>query len=334
MSLSQAQRTLYEKAKSSGSGGQATALDDEVCTYVIANIVRDLGFDHAFPKLTDCLPHFFSPPPLVRLRILGLDPLHLFERLIELNPDSDTYFASLASLHKARMKYETILSTQPISSLDQVGPRVLLQHGSLGADALTSLLVWRKWIFDIDNRAGQETGYLFEPIIANSLGGVSLSARNSPVKRVDDNSKGRQVDCLKGTDAYEIKIRVTIAASGQGRWAEELQFPRDASASGYRPVLLVLDPTSNPKLNELVRAYADVGGRSYVGGDAWEHMDGEAGPTMARFLDLYVRGPIESLSDSSAAEPLPITFRRSPDGIEVDLAGEKLQIRRFEGASA
>ena len=29
--------------------------------------------------------------------------------------------------------------------------------------------------------------------------------------------------------AYEFKLRVTIAASGQGRWKEELDFPSDCN---------------------------------------------------------------------------------------------------------
>ena len=35
------------------------------------------------------------------------------------------------------------------------------------------------------------------------------------------------MDCLCNDRAYEIKIRMTIAASGQGRWGEELEFPED-----------------------------------------------------------------------------------------------------------
>ncbi len=69
----------------------------------------------------------------------------------------------------------------------------------------------------IDNRAAQETGYLFEPIIANAIGGVSLSAAKSPIRRYRDPDRYRQVDCIRDKLAYEIKMRVTIAASGKGR---------------------------------------------------------------------------------------------------------------------
>ena len=171
----------------------------------------------------------------------------------------------MASLHKARLKYQTILETQPIPTMEQVGPRGLLQYGTMSHASLGALLFWRKWFFDIDNRAGQETGYLFEPVIAYAVGGTPVPASRSPVKRSRDNSKGRQIDCLIGDHAYEIKIRVTIAASGQGRWGEELEFPVDCRTSGYKPILVVLDSTENPKLTELSRAFRDNGGEVYIG---------------------------------------------------------------------
>ena len=80
------------------------------------------------------------------------------------------------------------------------------------------------------------------------------------MKRTRDAAKGRQVDCIRGNRAYEFKIRVTIAASGQGRWSEELEFPIDCRGSGYLPVLVVLDPTTNPKLTELTRAFKENDG--------------------------------------------------------------------------
>ena len=159
-------------------------------------------------------------------------------------------------------------------------------------------------MFDIDNRAGQETGYLFEPIIANAIGGVSVSARHSPIRRRNRPSQGRQVDCIKDRLAYEIKLRVTIAASGQGRWQEELDFPQDAVSSGFRPVLIVLDPTPNPKLTELANTFADAGGVVYKGDEAWAHLEEEAGNTMARFLETYVRMPLDDLLNS-APDDLP-----------------------------
>ena len=56
----------------------------------------------------------------------------------------------------------------------------------------------------------------------------------SPVKRIDDNgnptNEGRQIDCYieESREVYELKLRVTIAASGQGRFSEEMSFPYEA----------------------------------------------------------------------------------------------------------
>ena len=85
--------------------------------------------------------------------------------------------------------------------------------------------------------------------------------------------------------AYEFKIRVPIASSGQGRWQEELDFPVDCKKSGFTPILIVLDATPNPKLQQLEQTFLVHGGETYTGADAWAHLDSVAGPTMALFLE-------------------------------------------------
>jgi hypothetical protein len=238
--------------------------------------------------------------------------------------DFETYFECLCELHKRRRKYAIILTAQPLPTSVQVAPRALLEFGGLPAEALASWLTWRKWFFDIDNRAGQETGYLFEPILASSLGGTPFSASRSPIRRSRDGSKGRQVDCIVGKDAYEFKLRVTIAASGQGRFAEEIEFAVDARASGYRPILLVLDPTPNQRLADLQAAFESADGLAYIGDSAWEHLEREAGHTMATFVERYVRRPIAdvavhaptllSLFASASADRKTFNFRLGDAG--------------------
>lgn len=225
--------------------------------------------------------------------------------------------------------------------MDQVGPRALLQYGKLESGALAAFLFWRKWLFDIDNRAGQETGYLFEPIIAAALGGTPASARRSPVKRRSDPTKGRQVDCIREADgvklAYEIKLRVTIAASGQGRFREELEFPDDCKASGYVPVLVVLDPTQADKLTTLRERFEAAGGKAYIGADAWAHLESEAGDPMGTFLDKYVRRPMEHVLAAEPAEKqsLPeLRLRMKPTLFEVEVAGSTLSVERAPDAAA
>jgi len=324
MALTQSQKSLIERAQAAGGGELGTGLSNNACGFLVATMIRDLGLIDRFPEIADKdFPGFFEETDPRKLELQGLAFLDLIERLIALVPDADTYFACLATLQKSRLKYARILEHQPIPTMDQVGPRSLLQYGQMSPRALAGFLLWRKWLYDIDNRAGQETGYLFEPIIAHSIGGASFSAARSPVKRHKNESKGRQVDCIRQKLAYEIKIRVTIVASGQGRWREELDFPIDCQTSGFKPVLVVLDPTPNPKLAELVAAFQGAGGKTYVGDAAWRHLEGAAGRVMSLFLEKYVQAPIQQTL-ASTPDGLPdITFKMS-DSVFCVLCGEEI----------
>jgi len=332
MGLTKTQQMIWGKARAYGSGDQAIGLTDGMCAYLIGRIVFDLGLQDNFSEIPNDLPPFFGAGDLNSLVIEGVSAKGLFERLVQENEDADMYFACLSSLHKARLKYDKILVTQPIPTLEQVGPRGLLEYGKLSPASLAGLIFWRKWFFDIDNRAGQETGYLFEPIIAYAVGGVPVPAQRSPIKRYKDNRKGRQVDCLLDKKAYEIKIRVSIAASGQGRWREELDFPIDCKESGYIPVLVVLDSTPNPKLTELEQVFRVQNGEIYKGAAAWKHLDDLAGPTMALFLEKYVRGPIDRLI-AEAPQKLPkFVAEMSDNNINISIGDESFCIFRHDGA--
>jgi len=215
--------------------------------------------------------------------------------------DFSTYLRCISELHKRRRKYAMILSAQPMPTMVQVSPRSLMEFGTTEPEALASWLTWRKFFYDLDNRSAQETGYLFEPILAAAIGGEQKSAKAKVVTRTGDDTKGRQVDCWKVLPsgerlAYEFKLRVTIAASGQGRFGEEIQFAEDARNSSATPILVVLDPTMNPRLEDLQRAYEAKGGRAYLGEDAWRHLEDEAGDVMSRFIEKYVHRPIKEIS--------------------------------------
>lgn len=332
MALSQSQRALIERARAMGAGDQGIALSDSACAFVVATIAKDLRAAHKLKGIPADLPDFFSSCHPAALEVAGVDFVSWLETLLEITADADTYFACLAKLHKARLKYQRILETQPIPTLEQVGPRGLLQYGHLSSAGLTGLLFWRKWMFDIDNRAGQETGYLFEPIIASALGGVSVSSTRSPVRRKAARSKGRQVDCITDRRAYEFKIRVTIAASGQGRWREELEFPEDCRASGFMPILIVLDATPNPKLKELCAAFKRSRGRVYLGDAAWEHLEAVAGSTLAVFLEKYVRAPMRDLLASSHSRLSNLVLKDSGAVLSISVGSETLNISRTPSA--
>ena len=138
------------------------------------------------------------------------------------------------------------------------------------------------------------------------------------------------MDCLRGGEAYEIKIRVTIAASGQGRWGEELSFPADCKASKFTPVLLVLDGTENSKLSELAKTFRQQGGSAYLGEDAWAHLEAEAGPTMSVFIEKYIRGPFDELLERTPTEIPELRLRLRSDSIHVQIGAETLDIKRGE----
>lgn len=305
MTLTTAQSSAYTRLRKTSGSEQAVPLSDDSVRALIYIALADLGLDGDVEVPKTFSLNLYSPAFTVDVECPGPEAKVLYEAALAANPECETYVACLSAIHKARLKYLQVLSTQPFASMDQVAPRGLLQYMQLDAFPLAALLVWRKWLYDLDNRAAQDTGYLFEPVIAGAIGGVPVSAKNSPIKRIG-LSGGRQVDCLKDTKAYEIKIRITIAASGQGRWSEELSFPREARAAGYIPVLVVLDPTPNPKLTELIAAFKSVGGSTYVGDDAWAHLKAEAGAEMATFLEKYIREPLDEIYLAlDEGEPLP-----------------------------
>lgn len=297
-------------------------LEDSELTKIISIILSDTG-TLALSKRASNLPipitsDYYSIPLewFWQQEYIYPDFIELYLNCVSEVPDFETYFENLCELHKRRRKYEMILASQPMPTMLQVSPRALLEFGTIATPALVSWLVWRKWFYDVDNRAAQETGYLFEPILASALGGVPYNARNSPIRRESDNAKGRQVDCIVGRFAYEFKLRVTIAASGQGRFGEELDFARDCYLSGYMPILLVLDPTPSHRLEELKIAFEASGGRAYIGDDAWRHIADEGGPTMATFIEKYVHRPIATL-DQYSTELLDLHIARDKNNGEL-----------------
>ncbi len=184
MPLTQAQKTLISKARTASTGALGISLDDATCAYLVAAIVRDLNLLADFPELATDIALFWTSRPLSSLRLENAFFNTLVEQLFTQHPNTDTYFYCLSILHKARLKYERILQAKAFPTIDQIGPRSLLQYGSFTPKALAGWLFWRKWLFDIDNRAGQETGYLFEPIIAYAIGGYPASARKVQLREM------------------------------------------------------------------------------------------------------------------------------------------------------
>lgn len=244
------------------------------------------------------------------------------------------YLKNLCDLYRRRYKYEHILRNQPFPNADQIAPRSLLEYGKCDDSLLATWLEWRKWIFDIDNRSGQETGYVFEPILASCLGGTSVSHTSSPVKRINDNGKksneGRQVDCYieDAKEVYELKMRVTIAASGQGRFKEELSFPYEAKESGMTPILVVFDETESALLTKLKAQFKRYGGKCFVGQAAWDMLYEKAGKEMSLFIRKYIYPPVQAMDKLIDSNPTSIKIDNNEDSIVISDGNNQYKIGR------
>jgi hypothetical protein len=135
------------------------------------------------------------------------------------------------------------------------------------------------------------------------------------------------VDCIDGKIAYEFKMRVTIAASGQGRFKEELDFARDCQVSGYTPTLLVLDPTPSQRLQELAREYARYGGSAYIGDEAWKYIEERAGRAMGLFVEKYIRMPLQEL-DATYDALQPISLEQTSTALTIRIGDAAFVVAR------
>ncbi|MDD2921771.1 MAG: hypothetical protein PHQ36_05740 [Anaerolineales bacterium] len=337
-------KNLYTKCRIHGAGEAQVAISDAEIYVLIALVANDLNW--SLDKLgigQIGLPTWnyyeIDLDWFESLEDNGVTPqliLSLLDTCVKKDQDFVLFIENLSALHRRRIKFKRILSNQPVPSMEQIGPRTLLEYGTCDIELLANWMTWRKWIYDIDNRSAQETGYLFEPILASSLGGETVGAKNSPIKRIDENGRattnGRQVDCLIAhtSTAYELKLRVTIAASGQGRFTEELSFPVECQAAGYKPVLLVLDPTPSNKLKELSRKYLECGGKLLQGEQAWKHMEKQAGAVMSVFIKKYIKPAIKLVDDLEIKSPQKISLEWHESYIEIASATANYVIPRSD----
>lgn len=324
-------RNLYVKCKMHGAGDAQVVISDGELYSLVFIAINDLGWPHnelgAAGVNMPSSDYYKIPMDWFDQQALSPvtsdEVVALLRSAFEYDNDFGLFVENLTALHRRRVKYRRILSSQPIPNMDQIGPRSLLEYGFCETALLANWMVWRKWIYDVDNRSAQETGYLFEPLLASCLGGESVGSRNSPVKRLgpdgSQTTKGRQIDCLvpSSNRAYELKLRVTIAASGQGRFGEELSFAEESQAAGFIPVLLVLDPTPSSRLSELSEKYLSCGGSFYQGEEAWQHMEEEAGDVVSVFIEKYIRPAIQGIEEIKIELPEEIRLKWSEQGIEV-----------------
>lgn len=335
-------KQIFTKAAILGAGSDRLVLSESQLFCLLQISVQDLGWTHkevGLPVKIEIPDADYYKIPLdwfegFKSILLMKDLIEIFQRALDKDEDFGLYFSNLCSLHKRRIKYQIILASQPKPTMDQVGPRGLLEYGIYDKDLLTSWIIWRKWIFDIDNRSGQETGYLFEPILASCLGGEPIGSSKSPVRRISPDgtqSEGaRQIDCYVADDnaAYEFKLRVTIAASGQGRFAEELSFPSECRVAGLKPVLLVLDPTPSDRLTDLAKAFLDAKGEVFIGDGAWGHIENKAGKLISVFIEKYLKAPLLDIAQSEPIYPSAINLSWTKGSIVISDGDNEHSIKR------
>jgi len=335
-------RSLYSKCKMHGTGEAQVVISDGELNALLSIAIDDLNWSHnelGIQQINTPSSGYYDIPMLwfdeqSETDIQASSIIQTLRSCFEKDNDFGLYIENLTTLHRRRVKYRRILSSQPIPNMDQIGPRSLLEFGECDSELLANWMMWKKWIYDIDNRSAQETGYLFEPLLASCLGGEPVGSRNSPVKRLDANgrptNKGRQIDCLAPSNnrTYELKLRVTIAASGQGRFGEELSFAEESQAAGFIPVLLVLDPTPSNRLTELSEKYLACGGAFYHGEDAWEHMEQEAGKVISVFIEKYIKPAIQGIEAIEIEYPKSISLAWSDQEIEISDGAASYLIKR------
>lgn len=348
MPITRQQRVFYKTFSQHGSGSALVEVDPKDVVLLIHIAYLDIfesepvwfsapfcrlakeSFYTITPKKVEALPSVSIEEAVNYLQLSGATNA---ENVIYL------YLKNLSELWRRRFKFYNILKTQPFPLTEQIGLRCLLEYGNCEDALLFSWMSWRKLIYDIDNRSAQETGYLFEPILASCLGGESVSHRHSPVKRIDDNgnptAEGRQIDCYieDSREAYELKLRVTIAASGQGRFNEEMSFPYEARMAGLTPVLIVFDPTPSTLLDRLKAKYVEEGGRYAIGEDAWNMLTERAGREMSKYIIKYLKPPISKMDEIRLAIPTNIHLAASENNITIsDSTGNRYSIPRNEAA--
>jgi len=350
MPVSRQQREFYKTFSQHGSGDARVIISPKDVVLLVHIAYMDLHeneqpewFNQDFVQVASTDFYRITPEMINALPEVSLeDAVSYLQNSGATNTENVIYLylKNLSELYRRRFKYYNILRTQAFPHTEQIGPRCLLEYGNCDDDLLFSWMSWRKLIFDIDNRSAQETGYLFEPILASCLGGESVSHRHSPVKRLDDNgnptSEGRQIDCYiaEEGDVYELKLRVTIAASGQGRFSEEMSFPHEARAAGLRPVLIVFDPTPSTLLDRLKEKYVAEGGSYAIGDDAWNVLISRAGTEMGKYIEKYIKPPISKMEAEYPNLPEDITLSVSDTQLAIkDSNGHEYAISRLSSSN-
>lgn len=335
--MRQQQIEFYKLFAEHGFGDARVCITPKEIIVLIHIALTDLGLTVESTKIHDLIKNIASKgffnithEDIDNLPEISKDDCFAFmesSHVTDINHAMFLYVKNLCALYRRRVKYFHILKSQPFPNKDQIVPRSLLEYGYCRNSLLADWLEWRKWIFDIDNRSAQETGYVFEPILASCLGGTPVSASKSPVKRIDGSGNatlyGRQIDCYieDSSEVYELKMRVTTAASGQGRFNEEMSFPIEAQKAGLTPILVVFDETGSTLLSKLKQQYLNCNGQCFIGKEAWNMLRNRAGQEMGIFIDKYIYPPINAMELHMNGSPKTVTLMN--ENGQITIKGEE-----------
>ena len=125
-----------------------------------------------------------------------------------------------------------------------------------------------------------------------------------------------------------MKMRVTIAASGQGRFKEEMSFPHEAKASGLTPILVVFDETESALLTKLKAQFKRYGGKCYIGQAAWDMLYDKAGKEMSLFIRKYIYPPVRAMGNFIDSNPKSIRIENQGSEIVISDNKNKYTIQR------
>lgn len=341
--MNQSQKLFYRQFSQHGTGDakvEVSPSEVALLLFIAYQDIHGISLSSDYPAFSKLAAKGFYQMSFAEINMLPEISMEDCFELIEEAGATDVsdniylYLRNLCDLYRRRYKYDKILQSQPFPNADQVAPRSLLEFGKCEDSLLATWLEWRKWFFDIDNRSGQETGYVFEPILASCLGGVSVSHTSSPVKRLNESGRrtkeGRQVDCYieEAKEVYELKMRVTIAASGQGRFKEEMSFPHEAKASGLTPILVVFDETESALLTKLKTQFKRYGGKCYIGQAAWDMLYDKAGKEMSLFIRKYIYPPVQAMGKFIDSNPQSIQIENQGSEIVISDNKNKYKILR------
>jgi hypothetical protein len=152
-------KNLFTKCKMHGSGDAQVILADTELYALICIAIGDLGWSFQELGIESIeLPNTdyyqINLTWFNQVDIAELNPDKILAALdccIKKDNDFFLYIDNFSALHRRRVKYQRILSQQPLPNMDQIGPRVLLEYGYCNLTLLANWMVWRKWIYDIDN---------------------------------------------------------------------------------------------------------------------------------------------------------------------------------------